>query len=725
MLHGRVASLTLRRGSWRRRSGSRWRRRGSWTDRFLRWRAALVWTVACGLAAGAARAQTEPPFPRLANMYLHGSADSADIPSLARWDVLILDAAWSRTQLQQIRSLNPDIKIVSYVCAYCMQVPPPPGDAWRAENYQYASTNDLWWRNWNQTIASDWPGTQLLNITDFGPAGPQGTWRQYIAARVEQLMRDFPELDGVFYDNYWKSIAWEQGGAIQVDSDCNPTHNPAGCNGVMDSDAVVDTLWNHALRSLARDTRQRFDNVHAQRGGRPLVVVGNSSADYFAWLNGTLHEYFPSGSSNPDPGNVYGYNWNQEMLVQPGGYLVAPFRSTPYAVSVLNADWSGTFTTPDRTPDFERHKRFTLASALMGDGYYSLDAADSGHGNLWWEPEYDNDGRGKGYLGYPTGPMQRIGVPTGPELIVNGSFTDGSTSWSTLPYLASGSLVIDSQTFHTSPSAARIDVSSVSPGGSFKLYQSVSVQQGAGYTLSFWARASVPQELLFHLYATQCPGIRCLNDRRVQLDSSWQRYEIPFVSSGTALAGLNIFVEKVGSVWIDDVSMREGDTAVYRRDFDNGIVILNYTTTTRTIDLGGTYQRLLVAGSSLYDGALVTSEALAPSDARILLNVQSSVPVPPPPPPDAARLEQNEPNPFNPSTQIRYRLTADEAVHLAVYDLAGRLVKTLVNRRIPAGDRVVTWDGTDRFGTRVKSGVYVYAISTPTFQKSLKMVLIK
>jgi len=411
--------------------------------------------------------------------------------------------------------------------------------------------------------------------------------------------------------------------------------------------------------------------------------------------------------------------------VQPGGYVVAPFRATPYRVSVLNADWSGTFTTPDRTPEFERHKRFTLASALMGDGYYSLDAADTGHGNLWWEPEYDNDGRGRGYLGYPTGPMQRIGVPTGPELITNGSFSNGSTSWSTLPYLASGSLAIDSQSYHTSPASARIDVSSVSPGGSFKLYQSVSVQQGTGYALSFWARASVPQELLLHLYSTQCPGIRCLSDKRVLLDSNWQRYEIPFVSSGTALAGLNIFVEQVGSVWIDDISMREGDTSVYRRDFDNGIVILNYTTEARTIDLGGTYQHLQVAGSTLYDGAIVTSETLAPSDARILLAVRSSVPVPPPPPPDAARLEQNEPNPFNPSTQIRYTLTADEPVHLAIYDLAGRLVKTLVSRHIGAGDRVVSWDGTDRFGMRVQSGVYVYAISTPTFQQSRKMVLVK
>ena len=48
---------------------------------------------------------------------------------------------------------------------------------------------------------------------------------------------------------------------------------------------------------------------------------------------------FRREAPNPDPGNPYGYNWNQEMLALPGGYLIAPFRTTPYRVSVLNADW--------------------------------------------------------------------------------------------------------------------------------------------------------------------------------------------------------------------------------------------------------------------------------------------------------------------------------------------------------------------------------------------------
>jgi len=694
------------------------------------WRAArtgrcilVLWVT---LLAGAipAFAQTEPAYPRLANMYLHGGYDPGDVPALARWDVLILDPLWTREDLQRLRQINPDIKLFFYVCAYCLESP-PPGDTWRQVNYDYAVANDMWWRNWNQTVASDWPGSQMANITELCPAGPQGNWRQFMAGRVAELMDQFPELDGVFYDNYWKSISWEQGGTIQVDSDCSPARNPAGCNGLMDSDATVDSLWNAALTALAQETRTRFDVLTARRGGRPLAVISNSSTDYFPYLNGTLHEYFPTASSNPDPGNTYGYNWNQEMLAQPGGYLVAPFRSTPYTVSVLNADWRGTWAAPSRSADFERHKRFTLASALMGDGYYSLDAARDGHGSLWWEPEFDHGGRGKGYLGYPLGPMHRVGVPNGPELVTNGSFATSLQSWDTLAWHCTGSATVDPTVYNTAPASVKVTLSNLQQAdGSFKLYQTVNVQGGHGYTLAFWARASVAQNISLHLYGNSCPGIRCLSDQTLPLTAAWQRYEIPFVASGSDAAGLNLFVTTPGTVWFDDITLREGDASVYRRDFENGIVLLNYTTSPQAVDLGGSFKHLSIAGSPYYDGTTVTVETLAPSDGRILLS--ASAPVPTPPPASQTRLEQNAPNPFNPTTRIRYQVAQNERVHLAIYDLRGRLVRTLVNRVVPGGvERNVSWNGLDRFGMRVPSGVYYYRMVTPSTAQTKKLTLLK
>jgi hypothetical protein len=102
--------------------------------------------------------------------------------------------------------------------------------------------------------------------------------------------------------------------------------------------------------------------------------------------------------------------------------------------------------------------------------------------------------------------------------------------------------------------------------------------------------------------------------------------------------------------------------------------------------------------------------------------------VAPPPPAPRPRpvLEQNEPNPFNPNTRIRFRLIQDEHVRLAIYDLSGRLVRVLTNRSLPGNtDLGITWNGTDRFGKRVRSGVYVYRLETPSFTESRTMVLVK
>jgi hypothetical protein len=139
-----------------------------------------------------------PDYPRLANVYLHGAVNPADIPLLARWDLLVLDSVWTDEQLAQIRALNPDIKIFFYTCPYCINVPVAPNDTWRQENYEYAATHDLWWRNADRSIASDWPGVQMANLTELCPSGPQGTWSEFIAGRVRWLTATRPSLDGIF-----------------------------------------------------------------------------------------------------------------------------------------------------------------------------------------------------------------------------------------------------------------------------------------------------------------------------------------------------------------------------------------------------------------------------------------------------------------------------------------------------------------------------------------------
>ncbi|OGU85320.1 MAG: hypothetical protein A2W11_04690 [Ignavibacteria bacterium RBG_16_35_7] len=88
-------------------------------------------------------------------------------------------------------------------------------------------------------------------------------------------------------------------------------------------------------------------------------------------------------------------------------------------------------------------------------------------------------------------------------------------------------------------------------------------------------------------------------------------------------------------------------------------------------------------------------------------------------------LEQNYPNPFNPETQISYQLLTGSYVTLAIHDLLGREIKILVSEDQPSGYYTVSWDGKDRLGNTVPSGVYLYSLKTGNFIQSKKMIMMK
>lgn len=93
--------------------------------------------------------------------------------------------------------------------------------------------------------------------------------------------------------------------------------------------------------------------------------------------------------------------------------------------------------------------------------------------------------------------------------------------------------------------------------------------------------------------------------------------------------------------------------------------------------------------------------------------------------PRAFRLAQNQPNPFNPSTEIRFSLPADGPVDIAVFDLAGRRVRTLVAGTLPAGDHEARWNGQDDGGEALPSGLYVYRVTTAGQTLARKMMLVR
>ena len=110
---------------------------------------------------------------------------------------------------------------------------------------------------------------------------------------------------------------------------------------------------------------------------------------------------------------------------------------------------------------------------------------------------------------------------------------------------------------------------------------------------------------------------------------------------------------------------------------------------------------------------------------RASLGIVTDVEMDPLPIPKTFELSQNFPNPFNPSTEIRFSLPKESAVKILVFDMMGRLVTTLVDQRLAAGGHRITWNGRDHSGQAVSSGVYFYHMQTEGFTATKKMVMIK
>ena len=95
------------------------------------------------------------------------------------------------------------------------------------------------------------------------------------------------------------------------------------------------------------------------------------------------------------------------------------------------------------------------------------------------------------------------------------------------------------------------------------------------------------------------------------------------------------------------------------------------------------------------------------------------------PTPSVFKINQNYPNPFNPVTNIHYELPEDSFVTISIYDLKGRVITTLINRKESAGYKSVIWNATNNQGNPVSAGVYLYQIHAGDFVQTKKMVLLK
>jgi hypothetical protein len=93
--------------------------------------------------------------------------------------------------------------------------------------------------------------------------------------------------------------------------------------------------------------------------------------------------------------------------------------------------------------------------------------------------------------------------------------------------------------------------------------------------------------------------------------------------------------------------------------------------------------------------------------------------------PNSFSLHQNHPNPFNPITFLRYNLPEDGMVNITIYDMMGRIVKTLVNSSQTAGFKSVQWNAINNRNEPVSAGLYLYTIQAGEYRQTKKMILLK
>ena len=89
------------------------------------------------------------------------------------------------------------------------------------------------------------------------------------------------------------------------------------------------------------------------------------------------------------------------------------------------------------------------------------------------------------------------------------------------------------------------------------------------------------------------------------------------------------------------------------------------------------------------------------------------------------KLHSAYPNPFNPVTTLNYDLPEDELVNITIYDMMGRVVKTLINYQQTAGYKSIQWNATNDRNEPVSAGIYLYTIQAGKFRQTRKMVLLK
>ena len=516
-------------------------------------------------------------FPRIANLY--GPYDPTLGPQFyARYDIYI--PSWWRdahTQAAAIRAANPTTKVLV------------------AQNATYGWPGiDTLTTAWRDSVPGDPSYNCLLrdssgNILYGGTAGPVffNLTQQYCRdVLVEQNVHDFlaPDehlgadlaYDGIYWDGLSGTTTW-----MGADIDSN-------------LDAVPDDFdW---LQHVYRAGVEEF--IKQVRGRLPYVILTGNDApyDFAPWLDGKFYEWqvpaILDGAEAPTWSSwLADYRLWEEDTPAPQASFV--FGAPEKIYSDKYPDEIHKLMPPamrvDAAENYAR-MRFGLASTLMADGLFFQDLRQE-EGILWWYDEYGAPAGAaasalpeRGYLGAPAGdPYLLVDRLDTPDQVLNGSFEAGVDQWrlwvdshagAAAQYdVAPGQGISDTAALH-------VVVTAPADAWDVQLQQAgKSTVAGESYTLSFWARSTVPQTIRIRVAREAFPGTDYGFNVYAQVTPQWQQFHLWGVPNVTADGGEIEFHlgRQAGEFWFDDVRFQAGALGVWARPFEHGLAVVNAT----------------------------------------------------------------------------------------------------------------------------------------------------
>jgi Hypothetical glycosyl hydrolase family 15/Carbohydrate binding domain len=538
--------------------------------------------------------------------------DPAVAGAVARYDEIVVDvdpfSPYRPDVLQELRAMHPGIRLLGYVTGHYIW---PSADADSLRHYPtryWRTVRDLDGFLYNR--AGQQFGLTNGALANVNLAKKDGRGHFAVAESLAVLFDDAVvrsgSWDGVFIDAYCDGILWAQAPAESIDF---------GRAGYA-SAAEFDAGWRAGTDTLAARLRQLA-------GPTPLLVGNCGYGTKYAWFNGWMRENFPHQG---------GGTWYSNMLNDVGGYLKddAHFR-TPTNNFIFSG--AGFPSTPYAAANLQQ-VRFGLASATLGDGYgvfgYIGRVTTEYDYGSWWYDEYAVDlatgrsstlARDTGWLGQPLGASyQMIWVGTGADAVTNPDVEADLTGWTSF-FAVSGGMTRDATTAASGQASIHVSVgapSTVDWHANIASDGALAMLQGATYSATFWAKASSPRNVAVVANET---GINELARAYVTLGTEWRRYQVALVPTRNGNGHLQFYLAlDAGDVWLDDLHLQQGSTTIYRRDFQNGTVLVNPGPTALTVPLGAGYRHILgTLDTAANDGSDASTITVPSQDARFLI----------------------------------------------------------------------------------------------------------